>query len=148
MCTHPTTQALLRASADLVRHCQARPTDTRGIRRLRGAQAAATTAWLNEGCPDLEDEAKPIPPKVLKRSAASEVREGESKDWTPFDTCLEVVKLRDKSALVDDGDVTCWVPRKLIWELNSSSIPLQDLEAGGLYDCSLPVWLAKEKGLT
>lgn len=138
----PTTADLLRATAALVRHVQANPTEAKRTATLRQARAGAERRWLEAGCPDLplrDDEAPPMRPP-----APCVVPPGDDdRDWSPVTVTVEIDRVSEKALMVRTDDVTAWAPRSLCW-LPGTRDPVE-VEAGDIIDMDVPRWLATEK---
>lgn len=106
---NPSTAALLRATAALVTHAQARPTDAAGIARLRLARGKAEVAWVQDGCPNLPSgtERPTVMPADVGKGA------DEEKDWTRVSVEVELRRATDKAYLLDAGDGAFWCPRSV-----------------------------------
>ena len=106
----PATAALLRATAALVAHAQARPTDAAGIARLRLVRGKAEVAWVQDGCPDLPSgtERPTVMPADVGKGA------DEEKDWTRETIEVELRRATEKAYLLDAGDGAFWCPRSVV----------------------------------
>lgn len=124
------TADLLRAVAALVNHAQARPTDGDGLTRLRKTRAAAEVAWVQAGSPDLPTgTAKPT-----AMPAGIGTGEPAEKDWTREDVEVEVKRLTERAALLDDGNRAFWCPL-------SVCDGAAELGEGGVGVVSVPRWV-------
>lgn len=105
----PETATLLRATAALVTHAQARPTDADTLTRLRKARGAAEVAWVQAGTPDLPSGA-PRPTVMPEHVGKGD----EDKDWSREELDVELRRATDKAFLLDAGDGAFWCPRSVV----------------------------------
>jgi len=142
----PTTQTLLQAVAALARHAQARPTDTGGLRGLRRERAAAEAAWLAAGCPDLvDDKEAPMAPAAAHPATSTRRTSAGPDRHRPMLIVVDVIRLTERGALLDDGRTRAWVPRSFV--IKPGTNEFADLVVGDMTEVQIPFWLADEKGL-
>ena len=55
-----------------------------------------------------------------------------------FDVTCKIIKSTNNAVFIDDGTVQCWLPKSVI-EIDRSDIKFEVV--------SMPMWLAREKGL-
>lgn len=140
----PATANLLRATAALVRHAQANPTEAKRTATLRQARAVAERQWLDAGCPDLPLHTGEVPPMRPPAPCATPPG-GDDRDWTPVVATVGVREVRERALLLATDDTAAWVPRSLCWAPGTHQPA--DIEEGDIVDVSLPRWLATEKEL-
>lgn len=141
----PATADLLRATAALVRHVQASPTEAKRTALLRQARAAAEARWLAAGCPDLPLAGGEVRPSRLPDRVVRPPGGDEDKDWTPTTVTVEVRSVRERAVLLGTDDAEGWAPRSLCWLPGTREVA--EVAVGDLVEVDLPRWLVDEKDL-